>query len=490
MNKIYLFILGSLFLFSSLPGASGSDGLDQPDSQVAYETGREESLPVRYEEGGECEKGLDTCDSCQPCVTSDPCGTCDPCAASDPCVACNSCCGEPWDIWIYPSYLYVGYTGGRGISYRRGYGTLGAFFAPTYLSTTNWKPFIDLKGYCFEDNNNRDDHGHNGHNGHNGHHGHHRDNNRWGASVGVGVRQILTESCFVLGYNLYYDYRRFSRCDLNQIGVGLELLGPLWDVRINGYIPAGRSRSRRGTLFDFSGGYFAVRKERVSAWYGVDAEIGAWLKRKYACDWLGIYAAIGPYYYDRERRFHHHGSDDDNRHHRRDDAFGGRIRLLARVWDFVDLSVIATYDRVWHTRVQGQITVAIPFDCMGKIFNQCEKKCCSQASQSCCQCSSPCLLNQIAIQPVERNGIIVADKECCWLWNWCDEDSCCRHSSGPRARSVCLSDFDFSHDCSSSSSHSSSRSNPCFSSSFFDHSSKCSHSSERSYSSKSSRRSH
>jgi hypothetical protein len=347
----------------------------------------------------------------------------------------DSCCAnrsKHWDIWIYPNYLYFGYTGGRGISYKRGYTTLGLFLAPSRFAYNQFQSFFDAKGYVFNDG-------------------------KWNGSVGVGTRYLLSSQNIVLGCNVYYDYRRFHRFDLNQIGVGLELLSPCWDFRFNGYIPVGERNFHKGILFDFSGegDFIAIRNRRASAWYGVDSEVGTWLKRKYSSDWFGIYFAAGPYYYwrEHERRF------ENGR--RRRDAVGGRARLLARISDFVDVSVIATYDSVWHTRVQGQITIAIPFDCKA-IINKCTNKC------ACNPCS--CLL--LAIQPVQRNGIIVADRECCWLWNWSDcsegysssdsrsasrsdsSSSCSSCSDCPSAHSISLSSIDnfssdfFKHSCS------------------------------------------
>ena len=344
-------------------------------------------------------------------------------------VQSNNCYDDPangWDLWIYPHYFYLGYTGGRGLGYKKGYTTLGLFSAPSSLASSRLQPFFDAKGYVFNDG-------------------------KWGGSAGLGTRYIFSSKNIVLGYHVYYDYKRFHQFDLNQVGIGLELLSPYWDLRINGYIPVGTKNFHRLTLFDFSGGFIAVRDRRVTTWYGVDSEIGTWLKRKFSCDWFGIYFAGGPYYYTRnhERRFergaHHH-------------AYGGRARLLARICDFIDVSVIATYDSVWHTRVQGQITLAIPFDC-GAIIRKCTNR---------CDCiSSPCLLNQIAIQPVQRNGIIVADPKCFWLWNWSDGssgDSSSHYSSHSYDDS---SGYHPAHSIGLSSIDS-------FSSSFFDHSSTCS----------------
>lgn len=296
----------------------------------------------------------------------------------------SDCCFNG-DIWKFPNYLYFGYTEGRGLGYRRGYGTVGLFSAPTLLANACIQPFFDAKAYGFN-------------------------NGKGGASIGLGSRYIIPCNNIVLGINGYYDYRKYHHVNLNQVGIGVELLGPCWDLRINGYIPVGRRNFCKSDFFDYCGDFMAINQERISSWYGADAELGTWLSRQFSsCNWINFYAAVGPYYYTRNHERHF-----ENEHHH--NAFGGRIRLLARIFDYVDLSVNATYDRVWHARVQGQITINIPLDFGSFLFNQCNK----------CACTpSPCLLRQIAIQPVQRNGIIVADHECCWDWDWGRKKSKC-----------------------------------------------------------------
>jgi Inverse autotransporter, beta-domain len=370
---------------------------NDPPSDRSYGSAQDyDSYPSSYDEN------TFSAASCCPTPNYSPYAVCDPC--------CD--CNDNWEIWIYPNYLYLGYTGGRGIGYRRGYSTMGIFLAPSFLTIRRFQGFVDAKGYAFDDG-------------------------KWGGSGGAGVRLILPSNNIVLGVNSYYDYRRFKRFDLNQVGVGLELLGPDWDVRVNGYIPVGQRNFREGTLFDFSYEYTAIRRRRVSAWYGVDAELGTWLKRKYPCEWFGLYVAAGPYYYTREQGRHRRLEDEDHRHRHRE-AFGGRARLLARFFNIVDVSVIATYDPVWHGRVQGQVTVAIPFDgsWLTNQRNDCE-----------CACP-PCLLYQIAEQPVQRNGIIAADQHCNWSWDWSDKGCGCSESGRPTSHSISLSS------CSNSSSDS------------------------------------
>jgi hypothetical protein len=94
---------------------------------------------------------------------------------------------------------------GGGIGYNKGYTTLEAFIAsdPDWWSVT---PFLDLRGHVF-------------------------DNGKFAANGGIGLRSILGSR--VYGINSYYDYRNTRRKGYNQIGLGLETLGELWDLRFN-----------------------------------------------------------------------------------------------------------------------------------------------------------------------------------------------------------------------------------------------------------------
>lgn len=291
-----------------------------------------------------------------------------PCCAACECYESDCCCEMPdidWDLWAFPNYLSLSHTEGRAPGYRKGYTTVGIFLAPSCLSTNCFQGFIDGKAYYFNDG-------------------------KLAASVGGGVRWFGPRSDIAFGVNAYYDYRRFHGHDFNQLGVGFEVLSSLWDVRVNGYIPVGKRTFHDRTSIDFSDGYIELRKKCAYMWSGLDAEVGTWLQRKTECNWFGIYVAGGPYYYfsDRQNSF----NEREHSH-----AFGGRVRALARICDYVDVSVSATYDPVWRAGAQGQISIAIPLD--GSLFDR--SSC--RARSSCCRTNT---CGQMTMQPVERNGII------------------------------------------------------------------------------------
>lgn len=333
-----------------------------------------------------------------------------------------------WDLWTFPNYFTLGYTGGRGLSYHRGYTELGIFSAPSYFAIGQFVPFADVRGYAF-------------------------DQGKWATNVGLGIRTPLSCWDVVAGMNIYYDYRNFHSRHLNQIGIGFELLSALGDLRINGYIPVGDFNQRHKKLYGFGDDLYFATSEWAQAFRGFDIELGAWLLKKSSCNFVGIYFAAGSYYYSRDHKkisFH-----DKHR-----SFTGGRARILAKINDYVEIAVNGTYDNYYHGTLQGQITLNIPFNIWEKF-----------KSENCPP--PPCLIDQLMIQPVERNGIIVAHHDCTMEWNWsgacpcsCEEScSCSSSSSGcsglPTSRSwdsdrFCSDYFRYPYSCSECRSSSSS----------------------------------
>lgn len=302
-----------------------------------------------------------------------------------------------WDLWSFDDYVYLGFTEGRGLSYHRGYTTLGVFYSIPYFQHCGFFPFIDARGHIFNDG-------------------------KGAANLGVGLRYMLNRWDAVAGVNMYYDYRKFRDHHFNQIGIGFELLSAWFDFRLNTYFPVGSVNQHKSRLFDFGDDFFAVRSKRVQAYKGFDAELGIWLVRKTPCNFFGLYVAAGPYYYTASK----HNSVERSHH----SFTGGRMRILARINEHIDVSLIGTYDDFFHGTLQGQINFYASFSEIMSITSVC-------AAESCCCRELPCLMDQIAMQPVDRNEIIVADPYCTWLWNWpdacccsdCDYESSCRSSS-------------------------------------------------------------
>ncbi len=258
------------------------------------------------------------------------------------------------------------YIAGGGIGYSQGYTTLDAFCAPR-PNPRNVMPFVDLRGHIFN-------------------------NGRCATNVGLGLRKIA--GCRVYGVNTYYDFRNTKRINYNQIGVGFETLGNLWDFRLNGYVPLGKHVTcPYDTKFsEFLGHSMIVSEKYQLAMDGANAELGVHFGRSQRCD---FYAAAGAYYFNGKVGCH---------------VWGGKARLVARLKEYWTLELSNSYDKKFHNRFQFQISFTMP---LGRALS--EK---STYDGDCFNMpdvllSSDVLLSRM-VQPVERQEIVVAEhvKEC------------------------------------------------------------------------------
>lgn len=240
-----------------------------------------------------------------------------------------------------------------GIGYESGYTTLDVFLAS---DPNRWKvtPFLDARGHVF-------------------------DNGRWAANAGVGLRALWGTR--VYGINTYYDYRSAHLFNAHQIGAGLETLGELFDFRINGYLPVG---AKIGRPYDpvfgtFSGHYMLISQKYQSAMKGADAEFGFHFGKSASFD---FYAAAGPYYFI--------GEIDPA-------TWGGKARVSGTFKDLLTLEISDSYDRTFHNKFQGQISLNFSLGPKSKVKGQG------------CTCNAANTLNNRMLQPVDRQEIIVID---------------------------------------------------------------------------------
>ena len=240
-----------------------------------------------------------------------------------------------------------------GIGYEDGYTTFEAFLAsdPSQWTVT---PFLDARGHVFN-------------------------NGKWAANAGVGLRALWGNRAY--GINTYYDYRNTGRFHSNQIGVGLETLGELFDFRINGYLPVGTKTSNPydTTFGTFSGNYMLVSQKYQSAMKGADAEFGFHFGKSESFD---FYAAAGPYYFIGKKA---------------PATWGGKARIAGTFKDILTLEISDSYDRTFHNKFQGQISLSFSFGPKSKVKEQ--GRTCKVANT----------LNDRMLQPVGRQEIIVID---------------------------------------------------------------------------------
>ncbi len=258
-------------------------------------------------------------------------------------------CGEtPRPMRITARHIEPG-----GVGYNQGYTTLEGFFTLPQTLDKSWVPFLDLRGHVFN-------------------------NGKLAANAGLGLRWVGSR---VYGINSYYDYRQTNHFHYNQFALGLESLGRIWDVRLNGYLPVGKKQSApfHTRFYNFQNNYMNLSRKREFAMKGANAELGAHIKKlRYA----SFYAAGGPYYLEGQGK----------------NAWGGEGRIAIDLLDYIRLEGNASYDRIFKGVVQGQLSFIFPFGPRKKIK---ERK----------YCHKHLVLRERVLQPVNRDEIIVIDRK-------------------------------------------------------------------------------
>lgn len=235
---------------------------------------------------------------------------------------------------------------GKGVGYNKGYTTLEIFLAPN-PDRFALIPFLDLRGHVFDDG-------------------------KFAANAGIGMRGLA--SCRVYGASFYYDYRQTKRYHYNQVSCGFESLGRGWDFRGNGYLPVGKKQNYKYMR------QAATSKSKFEyAMTGFDAEAAFHILKNRDFD---LYAAAGPYYYRYQGK----------------QAAGGRVRIVAQIYEYLTLEAINTYDSRFHEIVQGVVGVNIPFG-----PRQTPSK-----NKKLSRCEDAYLLSQRLVQDVQRQEIVVA----------------------------------------------------------------------------------
>lgn len=193
---------------------------------------------------------------------------------------------------------YFSYTGGKGVGYSTGYTSYELFYTPVAKKWDKQQFFTDFRYHCF-------------------------DRGQQALNAGVGGRYFYQPWDAVLGANVYYDYYRRSKA-FSQVGVGLEYLGDLFDIRLNGYFPVG-----------------GKTRENHEALAGCDAEVYTGIGKFIEEDTFDLYVALGGYFYK--------------------GMGGGCFRLGVSMDDIVTLEVSATYDNVFKFGCQGTLMLTLPF---------------------------------------------------------------------------------------------------------------------------------
>jgi hypothetical protein len=256
--------------------------------------------------------------------------------------------------------FYSGHVFGSGPGFNQGYTTVNFFTAPRFVY--NWLPFFDLRGHYFDDG-------------------------KWAANGGAGFRYLHEPKNAFLGFNVFYDYRRYQKKNFNQVGAGIEWSGAWAGIRANGYLPVGEDKKIIGYSFDrFSGNNMLISEKAYLAMWGIDGEIDA---RLFAHRGAEVEMGVGAYYYKGD-----FGKD----------TVGGRVRVSMLYKKFLYASGTTTFDRLFHWRGQGEVGINIPF---GPRLKK-EQQTSSAVSTA---CSNDALLMRRLEAPVQRQEIIVVSKQ-------------------------------------------------------------------------------
>lgn len=231
-------------------------------------------------------------------------------------------------------YLATEHREAGGIGYSNGFTSLDFFYSPNIKK--RWFSFTDLQGHLFK-------------------------NGKWAANSGVGLRYLPEWQNIIYGINTYWDYRKTKHTQFQQIGAGIEFLGPRWDVHINGYAPYNRQKHSYQTGFvKFQNNHALIYKKYEVAMSGLDLAAGYWI---YDSDCFGIYSSLGGYYLK------------GNLHQ---ETCGGLLQTKVRVTDWINISGQVSYDPLFNWNVQGAIFVRLPFGKKLKISTT-ESRSCKQA---------------------------------------------------------------------------------------------------------------
>lgn len=252
----------------------------------------------------------------------------------------------------HPCRLEIRHIEANGVGYNQGYTTLEGFFTLPQFLDKSLVPFLDLRGHIFNDG-------------------------KPALNTGLGLRYAESRAW---GINAYYDYRKTHKTHYNQVSVGLETLGKMWDFRINGYLPVGDKTSHfYDTKFHrFKGNHLVISQKQEFAMKGLNAEAGVHVLEKNNYD---LYLAAGPFYFQQGNK----------------NAIGGEMRISSHVTDYVRLQVNSSYDTLFHGIIQGEVSVIYPFGGRKQI----------KKNRS---CDHQIAIGKRVLQRVDRNEIIVVDK--------------------------------------------------------------------------------
>lgn len=157
-----------------------------------------------------------------------------------------------------------------------------------------------------------------------------------GTNVGLVNRRYAEGWDRIFGFNSFYTYRKEDGSPFNQVGFGIETLGPRVDWRMNGYLPVGDdlfiARNTRITYAAFSGRDVLINFLANKALAGFDTEWGVLLPG--VIDNLRAYGGF----------YHFQGNNSR-------DLWGVQARLEGQIQNSMVVHCGITNDRTFGTNV-------------------------------------------------------------------------------------------------------------------------------------------
>jgi len=157
-----------------------------------------------------------------------------------------------------------------------------------------------------------------------------------GTNIGLVNRRYAESMDRIFGFNSFYTYRKEDGSPFNQIGLGIETLGPRVDWRMNGYVPVGDdlfiARNTRITYAAFSGRDVLINFLANKALAGFDTEWGVLLPG--VIDNLRAYGGF----------YHFQGKNSR-------DLWGVQARLEGQIQNSMIVHAGITNDRTFGTNV-------------------------------------------------------------------------------------------------------------------------------------------
>ncbi|MEQ9483008.1 right-handed parallel beta-helix repeat-containing protein [Coleofasciculus sp. F4-SAH-05] len=170
-----------------------------------------------------------------------------------------------------------------------------------------------------------------------------------GGNLLLGYRTYSANSDRIWGGYMSYDNRHTGHNTFNQLGLGIESLGTVWDFRVNGYLPIGDTRQGVGDAgvrdIFFRRNFLILEQgqNKEAAMGGWDAEVGAKLARIATDGDLRGYGGL--YWYDAE------GTSE---------IWGWRVRLEARPSDNFNLGLSLQNDDLFGTNLVFTVGATFP----------------------------------------------------------------------------------------------------------------------------------